>query len=309
MMPGSAVVHAVVVTFYPDSDHLTSLIARLLEEVNLVHIVDNTPERAYGAREAVGIRAHSDRVSLWEFGENLGVAAGFNRGINLALEAGAAYVLLSDQDSLPGTGMVPRLLSTLRQQELQGKKVAVVGPDFVNNVDERSFRFDDAAGQVLLYRKVRPSVDTPVIEVASVISSGSLIPISSLKAIGHMREDLFVDYVDMEWCERARREGFVCLADGAALMHHEMGEDRLEFWLLRRRTVARYGLLRLRYQARNSTYLATRPGVVWSFRVGVAWTLLGKFYAYLVTFDRRGKSLIALMHGISMGLIGKLGKL
>ncbi len=299
--------HAIIVAFHPDIDQLRTLAKRLLEQVGHVHIMDNTPSDSPRFRAASAAFSGNSQISVVPFGRNLGVATALNNGIRNAIAAGASHVLLSDQDSLPMQDMVARLMSTLRDFEAHGVMVAVVGPDFVNDIDTRSFLFEHVDSRWPIYRSTRPSIERPVIEVVAVISSGSLIPINALNAIGGMCDSLFIDYVDLEWCERARARGYVCLADGRATMSHKMGEDRLRFWLMRWRTISRYGGVRLRYQARNVTYLATRPGVTWRFRVGAIWFLLGKLYAYSVTLDARGKSVLALGRGIIAGLLGRLG--
>ncbi|MFX8766500.1 glycosyltransferase family 2 protein, partial [Acinetobacter baumannii] len=40
------------------------------------------------------------------------------------------------------------------------------------------------------------------------ISSGSLISVEALKAVGLMRDYYFIDYVDTEWCLRAEYLGY-----------------------------------------------------------------------------------------------------
>ena len=55
----------------------------------------------------------SGRLSVARLGENQGIAAALNIGVEEAIRGGARYVLLSDQDSLPDADMVERLISCL----------------------------------------------------------------------------------------------------------------------------------------------------------------------------------------------------
>jgi rhamnosyltransferase len=302
-MSAHASVHAVVVAFRPDPKQLLQLVTALAQQVGVVHVVDNTPA---GQQGAFADGAIPDGCNLVTLGVNQGVATGFNHGIRLAAQAGATHVLLSDQDSLPSPGMVQSLLATCTSLAADGVDVAVVGPDFFNDVDERSFRFDAIRGAWPFYRRTRPTEAQPVIEVAAVISSGALIPVQSIERVGLMLDAMFIDFVDIEWCERARAKGLRCFADGRARMRHTMGEASMRVWLLNWRTIARYGPLRLRYQAQNASYLLTRRYVDARLKVALAWFLLGKLYAYAVFGVDRRNEVRALVGGLLRGLRGQL---
>ena len=43
-----------------------------------------------------------------------------------------------------------------------------------------------------------------------IISSGTLIHVDAFKAVGLMMEELFIDYVDLEWGLRAKKMGYHC---------------------------------------------------------------------------------------------------
>ncbi|EQD74077.1 hypothetical protein B1B_02878, partial [mine drainage metagenome] len=45
-----------------------------------------------------------------------------------------------------------------------------------------------------------------------------------------MREDFFIDNVDIEWSHRARAAGFSLFGVGAAVMFHSMGDQALRVW-------------------------------------------------------------------------------
>lgn len=298
----SAVVHAVVVTFYP-TEGLRELIDALLPQVDHVHICDNTP--APGQR--VVLERDYPQVTVHAFGRNVGVAAALNEGVARA-RGRCSHVLLCDQDSVPLPSMVDRLLLTYREQHTKGLDVAVVGPDFVNEVDEAALRFQSATNEnPWVYAHVRPTARAPVVEVAAVITSGSLIPMTTIDRVGPFLSDLFIDYVDVEWCERARSMGMACLADGRATMRHAMGDASLRYWLLRWRAICGYSPLRLYYQVRNAIFVARQPYVSRAFRVGAVLFVLRKAYVYALFSDRRLASLKSMLNGIRDGLSGRLG--
>lgn len=68
------------------------------------------------------------------------------------------------------------------------------------------------------------------LEVNEVISSGSLIPISLFNSLGLFRDDFFIDFVDYEWCWRARNMGvkiYVDSSDKITFVHQIEGNKKL----------------------------------------------------------------------------------
>jgi GT2 family glycosyltransferase len=116
-------VAAVVVTFRPDLERLSALLDATLPQVEHVYIVDNGDGRMLRS-----LLPDLQRTSLIVLGGNCGIGAAQNAGARSAVGAGANYVLLLDQDSVPKPGMVKTLLSALKALGERGHRVAAVGP-------------------------------------------------------------------------------------------------------------------------------------------------------------------------------------
>jgi rhamnosyltransferase len=118
-----------------------------------------------------------------------------------------------DDDSLPAPDMVPRLLAALAAHP----QAAAVGACHVDPRRETGRTpFSVVAGGRL--RWLECSDLRQVWEVDHVIASGCLIPATALQAVGWMREDFFIDWVDTEWCLRARDRGYRIYGVCAALL-------------------------------------------------------------------------------------------
>ncbi|WP_237049630.1 glycosyltransferase family 2 protein [Solilutibacter oculi] len=186
-------VTAIIVTFQPDLSALHAQLARLRPQVAQAVIVDN----ASGTEVAADLQAlgHTFKARLLRNRNNLGIAAALNQGIAVARTLGATHVLLMDQDSLPAADMVEKLSLALARLQSQ-ETVAAVGP-----VAE-DLRTGEAAPFVRvgfpLNRKI-PAVPGECVYCDFLITSGSLVPLVALDAIGGMDEALFIDNVDMEW--------------------------------------------------------------------------------------------------------------
>src|SRR5690606_10075289 len=101
-------------------------------------------------------------------------------------------------------------------------------------------------------RRQTCSADTAVVEVDYVIASGCLIPFDVIETVGGMQEELFIDYVDIEWGLRAQHQGLQSLGVCAAVMQHQLGEKPIRF---RGRLIPVHSPLRHYYHFRNAVWL------------------------------------------------------
>src|SRR3712207_5955095 len=85
-----------IVAFYPDPSNLARLIARVAPDVCRIVVFANSPlDHAAGERAAAA--APGTPVTFVAPGENLGLGRAYNAIIDIAVEEGAAFVLLFDQ--------------------------------------------------------------------------------------------------------------------------------------------------------------------------------------------------------------------
>jgi rhamnosyltransferase len=291
---------AVIVTFEPVREALLGLLAALAPQVDKVVLVDN------GSAEPIRswLLAAEGGAALSIFlGANLGLAAGQNIGIAKARELGAAFVLLSDQDSLPAPDMVACLLAAAREKLAEGCRLAAVGPRY----------FDTLQGSLRPFVRVRHlrvrrfdcgDADS-VVEVDHLIASGSLIPVSALDAVGPMTEALFIDYVDTEWSLRAWRKGYRSFGVCRATMRHGLGEKPNYFF---GRYVPVHSPLRHYYLFRNAIWLYRQDWIPLSWKVATARRLVLKFGYFALMPSNRLAQLGMMLRGLRDGLRERMGR-
>ncbi|HET7569221.1 MAG TPA: glycosyltransferase family 2 protein [Gammaproteobacteria bacterium] len=299
---------AIIVTFHPDAHKLSRLISNLANQVQHIVIVDNTPLRDVEAAAVLNdVKHRFDVLAIERLGENRGVATAFNVGIELSLDAGCTHVLLSDQDSVPCKNMVSGLIKTLAGLQASGAKVGAVGPVFKNTVALRAFKFQTWKIRHLLYqhRELRENED--FLEAIALISSGCLIPAQVIEDVGMMLDELFIDFVDIEWCFRASSAGYGVYASNHSQMVHEMGDSLMRIWLFRWIKNSEYSPIRLYYQFRNSAYLVKLKHVPLVYKIGLVHFWIAKVYAYALFSPRKTTSLRMMFHGLRDGFTGKLG--
>ncbi|HEY0833894.1 MAG TPA: glycosyltransferase family 2 protein [Azospirillum sp.] len=222
-LPDNAVA-AVVVTHQPDATVARTL-AAALEQARWLIVVDNASAPDRLAPVEAAIRAAGGRSELLCNAGNLGIAAAQNQGIARARDLGARHVLLLDQDSVAQPGMVAALLGALDS----GGRVGMAVPVTADAGQRKPTQFlTSADGR----RAVARSPEEPVLrDVMFAIASGSLIPLDVLDHVGAMREDFFIDFVDIEFGLRLRRAGWDIVAVRDARLRHRLGayEERRLF--------------------------------------------------------------------------------
>lgn len=302
----NAIVDAVIVTYLPDSIALSELLVALSRQVARILVIDNTP--ASDARvECILDGLNISNVALRRLGDNYGIAKALNVGIELARASGATHVLLSDQDSLPAADMVVGLLRTQRDLVAQGVRVGGVAPSFTDQNTGITYPFQTEVAGEFFYRHVRPDVSRPVVEALTLITSGTLVPIDVFDDAGMMREDLFIDHVDIEWSHRVRNRGWKLYGTCNATMFHRMGDDYLRVWFFGWRRESSYSPLRMYYRIRNYIVICRSRDIDWRWKLRNGWYWLGSVYSHVVFGPQKLNSLSMVVRGLWHGVRGRLG--
>lgn len=299
-------VFAVVVAYLPNTDVLHALLDTLLSQTQAVFVVDNTPETDRRV-EALCATFHISVLTLLRLGQNFGIARALNVGIDAALAAGATHVLLSDQDSLPASNMVVELLRAYQELTDAGRRVAAVGPTYTDRHTGLTFPFQVDVSGKFFYGHRHPSPLDPNVEALTLITSGTLISARVLGELGPMREDFFIDHVDIEWSHRARAAGYALFGVGAAEMFHSMGDDALRVWYFGWRQESAYSPLRVYYRIRNFVALCSLPNIRWRWKLRNGWYWLGFVYTQTVFGQQRLAALRMAVRGLRDGLCGRMG--
>lgn len=194
-------VWAVFSTFRP-GDAASDAVSSVIGQVAGVIVVDDgsgpDSETELARMEAAGavvVRRPS----------NDGIAAALNDGIERAIRAGAEFVITFDQDSRVAEGFVADLVAAHEAATRAGLRVGLVVPEYFAGVRQQT-------GPVAPYG-----------DAANVIQSGMLIPVAVIAEAGPLREDFFIDLVDMEFGLRLRARGWRVLAAGGVRMEHTLG--------------------------------------------------------------------------------------
>lgn len=299
---------AVIVSYLPERATFIELLQNLMQQVDQVLVVDNSPRNQLDAQRFFnesGIDA--TRTLFIRLDANYGIAVALNVGIRKALELAADFVLLSDQDSLPAPDMVENLRCSYEVLCTLQVRVGAIGPTYTDLHTGLTYPFQANLPGRFFYGHKAGSEELPLVEALTLITSGTLIPVGVFEDVGFMREDFFIDQVDIEWCHRARWKGYRVFGSYRARMYQRMGEDNLDVWFLRWRKETAYKPLRIYYRIRNFIALWKSPFIDWRWKVRSSWYSLGVVYAHFFFSKYSLETLKMASLGLWDGIWGKMG--
>lgn len=215
---------------------LASLSEQTYPHLNLL-VVDNGSSDDSIAQ----IEAAWPQVEVIANPTNLGFAGGMNVGLRRALAAGAAFVLIVNNDTLLAADMVEELWQVAQAER------AVTAPIIYYEAEPTRVwslgaRINDWTLEEV--DNVRGQVDegqwTPVVPCSFVPGCAVFFPREALAEVGLFDERFFMYYEDSDLCFRLTRSGWPILSVTAAKMWHKValssgGSDSVNerYWMAR----------------------------------------------------------------------------
>lgn len=232
-------IFSIIVTYNPNIPQLEKCISSLVSQVEKIIIVKNSGE----SLDFTGFPF--EKIAQLQLDENRGVAYAQNRGIEKAVECGAEWILLCDQDTVFPDLYVHRMMEKTSRW---GNAVIYV-PAFFNEIKSRM-----EAVSITFSENVRPAGTQPI-PLIHAIASGSVFHNSVFQKTGGMDEWLFIDYVDFEFCWRARSAGIKTMLFPDIVIHHRLGDScKIVFG----RKITLRSDMRYYYMLRNGFYLSKK---------------------------------------------------
>ncbi len=282
-------VYAVLVTYNREEKLVYDSISHLIKQCKFIVVCNNS---------SIEYTIDLPNVKIFNFRNNLGIAKAQSIGMNWAFKNGADFILQMDQDSIPPKNLVGNLIECYNDLTLAGFNVGMVG----------SQDYDKDSGQIStpLIKKDKISGCKNYIIVNEILSSGSLIPIAAYSKVGLMRDDLFIDLVDFEYCWRLRAAGLIVVKNPNALLAHKLGDGQLIFAKYFKVNVP--AAIRHYYQFRNSILLMRSELPSFSWKIIALIKLCLKLIFYPIILDNGTMRFSYMLEGLRDGVLNKSGK-
>lgn len=274
-------VFAVVVS-YNDPFCLIKTIQALINQVDKLLVVDNGSTRENLGEIKQGLSGIQG-VELLVLKKNMGIGYALNLGLKRSKQCGYQWLLTLDQDSVANENMVERLYEYAEKN----RKTAVVFPSLINSLSSSCGRVEHKN---------------------YAITSGNLINVEFLNAIGGFNEDYFIDGVDFEFCLRVANAGFFITRINDALLNHRLGDKKAINILGCTFFYTEHPPLRRYYIFRNHLYL-TRDFIFKNtfFVFKKNFFLLFYFIQIFIFDSKRIENLRMIMRGIIDFCLGRKG--
>lgn len=264
----------IVITYNISEKELLQNISTYIQFVNEIIIVDNSDNDKFK------INIHSNRIKTISMGENKGIAAGLNVGMQYAINNEYKFALTMDQDSRFNNNLIKYYFDNYRED------VIIYSPVY------------------LIERKKTKKYSTPTIELYWTMTSGNLVNVDLYKKVGEFKEDFFIDVVDYEYCLRSRKSGYKILQCNDAKLIHNPGITKHKRFLLWK---FKYGYMspsRMYYQIRNLLVVANEFKSIKARLI-----VLIKFLKILLFFENKKEFYKMFCKGISDYKKRNMGKL
>jgi hypothetical protein len=216
-------VATVVLSWNGRDDTLECLasLERMRWEPHTAILVDNGSTD--GTTEAVRERFPEAVVIRSE--ENLGFAEGNNVGIRAALDAGADYVLILNNDTIVDEGLIAALVEEAERRPDAGALCPLIRyVDPPDRIWYAGARFDPRAihnGRHTGYGERDAGQYHAVREIGRATGAAMLVPRRVIEEVGYFDRELFIQVEDVEWSLRMRAAGYrILFVPSGVLWHH-----------------------------------------------------------------------------------------
>jgi GT2 family glycosyltransferase len=156
---------------------------------------------------------------------NLRFAGGNNVGIKRAIEQGAEYILLLNNDTIVEIDFLSRLVEEAQKNE----KIGMVGPKIYYYSDPKRLWY--AGGKIILWKGLIAHIGVHEIdegqydsikETAYITGCCILVKRSVIETVGLLDESYYIYGEDADWCVRVARAGFKLIYVPSALIWHKL---------------------------------------------------------------------------------------
>ncbi len=168
----------------------------------------------------------SNKIILLQSSRNAGYAYGNNIGIQYALEHGAEYICILNNDTIIVEDFLTPCIDVLEKND----RLAIIGPMLINYnnnlVQSTGGNLSIIKGKCYRFNSNKPvsTIKESIIKCDVVFGAAMVFRSSLIQVIGLIPENYFLFYEETEWCYRAIKSGLTnCVTTKTKIIHKESG--------------------------------------------------------------------------------------
>lgn len=266
----------VIVTYNPDNRLCDSM--NVIENIfNNIVIVDNN------SSFDVKLLINNNGYHFIKNNENLGIALALNIGAEYAINNGAKWLLMLDQDTIPRADILS-VFNSIYSNYPHKEKIGQIGVSFNPNKSTKRIYYN----------------------VTSLITSGTLLSLDVYKIIGTFRNDFFIDSVDFEYSLRIKKKGFVNLLSPEVAIDHCLGDKKEKKWFFFVMKSTNHPPQRRYYMARNHAIISFKYFLSFPFWVMKKnFSFIKSFFEIILVDDQKISKIKKSFSGLKDGIFSK----
>ncbi|MEK1965256.1 glycosyltransferase family 2 protein [Latilactobacillus sakei] len=264
-----------IVTFNPDKKRVCEVIDAILIQVSEVVIVDNGSDVDINWLKEI----YTNQIYIIKNIKNVGIARALNQIMEYFNNKSFEWVMTLDQDSILTENAINHLL------KFSSNNVAIICPRIIH---------DD---EIAVDEKENEKIERT-------ITSGSLTNVVKWDNIGGFDEDLFIDMVDFDFCERIKLNGYEIIRVNSVRINHQYGDAAIKNFFGKKIGVYNYSPFRRYYITRNNIIFYKKYSNIGNFKIMVKEIVrnVGKVVLYE---DNKLKKINAITKGMKDGISWK----
>jgi len=220
---------ATVILYNPEYSVLENILT-YKDQVDFLYVVDNSIQKNQFLRDEL---SKLENMEFLQNETNIGIASALNLAAKKALSNGYDFLLTMDQDSKATQFMIENLLN----ENLLQSNTAIVCPKHHS-----------------IYYKSSNSKKN-IEEVQIIMTSGNLLNLKAYQIVDGYDSNLFIDYVDIDFCLKLILNHFKIYKINSVIMEHK--EGNLSALNIFGKTIRIYNHnpMRWYYKIRNYNYI------------------------------------------------------
>lgn len=213
-----------IVVCNPNYDRLQMNIKGILPQVDKLVIYRNSVMDLEKVEK-------NDKIIYLNNGSNNGIGMALNAIMDYANSEGAEWCLLLDQDSVVDSHFIEKF-----EKYTWLDDAAILSPVIHDDKDQEEADKDNS--------------DYSIIDMC--ITSGTYNNVYFWKKINRFREEFFIDYIDWEYCARARSTGYKIYRINGVTLNHQLGAKTYHNLLGKKIFTYNHNAFRKYYITRNT---------------------------------------------------------
>lgn len=292
----------VLVAYNPKIDTLINNIESYIDDLESLIIVNNS---SYSLEEKIYKNyIKNENIKIINLYENFGIAKAQNIGMEMAFSNDIDFVIQMDQDSIFEKNAISELIKSFENLKNSGINIGILGPSIE--------KYDNCKNKIKIERNIK--IGKKIIEIKNkkykkvkeVISSGTMISKEVYKKNGGMKEELFIDYVDTEYCWRVKKNGFEIFQDLNTSLFHSLGSGKIKY---KNKEYIVSAPIRNYYQTRNELYLLKYSYVPLNWKRDSIKRIIRRFFLFHKIMPDGELRKKYIRKGISDFFLKKMGKI